>query len=980
MARDDQGRRAGRNFASLRATFSRSTVSVNEVPPKENVKKKVLEEIPPVPKTKLSERRQSKYTLFDLFSKPKVHTARGYHESGLEVLPEQPPSPKSVPVKHEGPKKPIERVEPVPVQIPNPPRIESAKATTIEQPRVIEYWDAPPLFQAYPQSTRHGTLQCPLVPIDTLVRAQNLRRQAGFLGSSTSLPSVRENTDGLFAQEAGNFVAKRHSVVNEAPELVDKIFVLVTAGRLVQYAGDGNYDRMPESVFQLGEKSAAFACDLIPGKHWVVQVVQQMNTDVGGGQINKSRSILSRLRNPAAGRKSTTSVLLVFSSAEDMDAWLKAIKSAIERLGGAKKKDDGEDQTSVTKNTAKAPDEQLSYPYQISRPASMISTATSIHRSRSASSFSQPRSPRSPTEVTLSPVPNSIRLSPHDSPSNSPKDTNFPVEVQSLIGTTTNNSPMDSSIASSDQIHLERVRQGSRTSMISTRTSRTSETEHVTIATSKCSSSPSSPHAETFAEQRSSSNPEPIRTSYIAPSNVRQLSFQSVSPAEINKAETVNRTEAEHALPSGTERIGDDVLEPAPVQHPVIMLDNPRSRTSYLYSQTMPARLYTSNIPGRRNSETSEPLNKQPRPDSVVGQLPLISTRSLTRLDSVSKPRRPLSRMLPVRPSEPTSLTQAPIFGPGPAVYPRRYSSLPSGANTVMTAVGSSPRTSTPNVGTPSTTTSADSPELLSRKSTPPTHRPRMPSLPLSISSQPSPPQQAMPQARALRRPTSLQIRSDPAPFLSRRNPSVTMRSSDPVMVSNSYFAGSTPSNDFLPKTGQVRASSTAFESPFPPPFKPIPPIPTSTFQPTAGPHSPPPAAAPPIPPMNPNRSTVRTRASMPAFMLSGLPPPAPPPSMPLPSLPPSGLPPSMPLPSLPPSGLPPNMPLPSLPPSGLPSSMPLPSLSPSGLPPSVPLPSLPPSRLPPNMPLPSLPPNIPLPSLPPNIPLPPVPTHTMAS
>jgi len=92
-----------------------------------------------------------------------------------------------------------------------------------------------------------------------------------------------------------------------------KIFVLVTSGYLLQYAGDGSFDRLPEKMMQLGKDSVAFASDVIPGKHWVLQISQAMDAD--GTPAADSRSLLSRLAFRGADyRRTATSLLLVFNS------------------------------------------------------------------------------------------------------------------------------------------------------------------------------------------------------------------------------------------------------------------------------------------------------------------------------------------------------------------------------------------------------------------------------------------------------------------------------------------------------------------------------------------------------------------------------------------------------------------------------------------------------------------------------------------
>jgi hypothetical protein len=114
-----------------------------------------------------------------------------------------------------------------------------------------------------------------------------------------------------------------------------KIFVLVTSGYLLQYSGEGSFDRLPEKMMQLGKDSVAFASDVIPGKHWVLQISQAMDAD--GTPAADSRSLLSRLTFRGADyRRSCTSLLLVLNSAEDMDSWIAVVRREIEALGGKK--------------------------------------------------------------------------------------------------------------------------------------------------------------------------------------------------------------------------------------------------------------------------------------------------------------------------------------------------------------------------------------------------------------------------------------------------------------------------------------------------------------------------------------------------------------------------------------------------------------------------------------------------------------------
>jgi hypothetical protein len=808
-------RKPTRNFASLRATFSRSTTPVTELERKTepNLVNVDIKPLPVVPTSNL-DRRQSKMSLFEMFSKPKVERARGYgNEPGLESLPERSQTPAHFYNRPEKRQPPPESILESVVQSRPASRMSGSTLAASSQsgappksPRPVDDWDPIPLFQAYPQSVKHGTLQGTNLSADVILRSHHLRRQNhGLFGSTTSLPFVREGSDdGFNQQEPAWQTAKRFSTLSEVPELVEKVFVLVTAGRLVQYAGDGNYDRMPEKVLQLGEKSAAFACDLIPGKHWVVQVVQSVN-DQGVSTINKSRSLLSRLRMPSStSRKTTTSFLLIFSSAEDMDSWLKAIRRVIQQLGGKGRESDPETKHSRKNTAEKLADELPTHRFRLQKAPSESQGS----RTRSSSSHSQTRSSHNPTsdQPPASSVSSSTHSAAGDSPRHSASDADGNT-AQPHRGTSTEASSLATTPASIDQVRLDRLRDGSRHSIISVRTSRTSETDTITIPTSRCSSSPPSPHVEAFIEPNHS--PPPMRISYISPISSTSLYRRSVQPLALERTDgTTARaeriTQVQRQPRADAHEQNSPVLRAKAAPVPSTILENPRSRASQIYPRAMASRQQSMDRFQRPSTEI-EPGARGSRPDSAIGQLPGISTRSVSRPD---QPRRPFFRPLPIRPSEPASAGQS----RAPEAYiPRRFSSLPvSGAPSQPLPIGPAPMSM---------------------------NRPRAPSYSLTPSAQAQAPAPSAPPAKMLRRPTSLQIRSDPAPFLS------SSRRQTPV----SHSVTSAPTVHF----------SAAAAAPQPPP---------------------------PIPPMNPSRPNLLSRTSI---MVPGLPPPAPPPNCPLPAPPP---------------------------------------------------------------------------------------------
>src|ERR1700753_2651433 len=271
-------------------------------------------------------RRQSKASsLFELFSKPKVERARGFHESTrLDTLPERSQTPahfypqpdrskrESTIVTARSPNPQVDegdndRLNEEAIDTAPAPRsasrlsITPQKTTFVREQaakiqRQADNWDPPPLFQAYPQAVKHGRLQGISASTEALLRSQRNKYNGGMDG---------------FTNEQGSSSTDRQrlSVLPDTPDLMEKVFILVTAGRLVQYSGTGSSDRMPEKLLQLGPKSAAFACDLIPGKHWVLQVVQSVN-DLNMPSVKPSRSILSRLRVPTLNKRQTTNIIL----------------------------------------------------------------------------------------------------------------------------------------------------------------------------------------------------------------------------------------------------------------------------------------------------------------------------------------------------------------------------------------------------------------------------------------------------------------------------------------------------------------------------------------------------------------------------------------------------------------------------------------------------------------------------------------------
>lgn len=190
-------------------------------------------------------------------------------------------------------------------------------------------WEPPPLFQAYPQAIRHAHLPACTYSGDTILRMNEKK-------------SAREDNNQEGLDDGGDDKSgekkKKHRRYSSSPlDWTTKVFVLVTSGYLLQYTGEGSFDRLPEKVLHLGKDSAAFASDAIPGRHWVLRVAATMESSSGSSSTpTDSRSLFSRIPFRSAEKRHAMNFLMVFEGAEDMDGWITVLRKEIEALGGKK--------------------------------------------------------------------------------------------------------------------------------------------------------------------------------------------------------------------------------------------------------------------------------------------------------------------------------------------------------------------------------------------------------------------------------------------------------------------------------------------------------------------------------------------------------------------------------------------------------------------------------------------------------------------
>lgn len=204
--------------------------------------------------------------------------------------------------------------------VPNPPSLPPARSTR----GALATWDPPPLFQGYPQAIRYIELPACTQSAEAILRMNG----RGPADQTEAVPDRTRDKGKRRHRRAssGNFLKA---------DWTTKIYILVTSGYLLQYSGEGSFDRLPEKILPLGKESAAFASDVILGKHWVVQVSASMDSD-GTATTDPRASILSRLPFRGPERRQASHFLMVFESAEEMDQWIAILRREIEHLGGKK--------------------------------------------------------------------------------------------------------------------------------------------------------------------------------------------------------------------------------------------------------------------------------------------------------------------------------------------------------------------------------------------------------------------------------------------------------------------------------------------------------------------------------------------------------------------------------------------------------------------------------------------------------------------
>lgn len=334
------GERRGHHLAPLQTNFSRPTAN-SSTPAPSRLQRPRPTDYPstngsegPVPLQSPVKRQTSKSSLRNLFARDKSQRAAAAPDVKLAEIEENQPANNA---------DLLETTQTVPVAdtplsptLTNSQTAESTSSGTESRPGSQEQfgWKPPPLFQAYPQSYKHECLSAPAMSADAILR---LHATTGKSGVEAVPDEAADAARKKREQKERKHLRTLSGTINKV-EWTTKIYILATAGFILQYAGEGKNDRLPERMLQLGPQSVAFASDAIPGKHWVLQISQNATADNGSAPSEPAKSgRFSRFGfHRSNARRMAQSFLLVFDNPDSMISWLTAVRAEIEVRGGPK--------------------------------------------------------------------------------------------------------------------------------------------------------------------------------------------------------------------------------------------------------------------------------------------------------------------------------------------------------------------------------------------------------------------------------------------------------------------------------------------------------------------------------------------------------------------------------------------------------------------------------------------------------------------
>ncbi|QIX00881.1 hypothetical protein AMS68_006398 [Peltaster fructicola] len=266
--------------------------------------------------------RRSTTSLFNLFSKPKVEKARGY--GGEVPAPHDKPSPplKSA-LKTSGPpirpastiKEAAPRTASALSVRPNLGQSTQAEKSTDAKPGA---WMPPPLFQAFAQSVKHG-----LAEVSTSAVTDK---------EAPARPKSSKEKERRHSMESDNSASTnktaltmKGSINSDVPQ---KIIILLESGHLLQYEQHGSTNRLPEKVLQLCQDSAAMTCHVASSKQHAMRVIQS----VAQKTFSLAHTFSRLTRRSASSKRDASSLILIFAESQQMEEWMQAVRSKIAEL------------------------------------------------------------------------------------------------------------------------------------------------------------------------------------------------------------------------------------------------------------------------------------------------------------------------------------------------------------------------------------------------------------------------------------------------------------------------------------------------------------------------------------------------------------------------------------------------------------------------------------------------------------------------
>ncbi|THV92749.1 hypothetical protein D6D27_04745 [Aureobasidium pullulans] len=327
-----------KDLPPIQTSFKNKPLPAIKEPPKDNGR-----DTPNSNRTGRGYRRLNpKSSLFNLFSRPKVEKQRGFNESGYAATPiiepgRDTPSPDLIvrepaPPSINGPQSVYRRPSTSLSVREDPRKLARSRTPTSDDVREEDETPAlPTLFDIYSDSSKVTIAQA----IDES-GASRLTRPRKSNASHIIPAHIHEERRGSVDSIKGEHKAQSRSGRNSLSQgpFQRKIFALSNDGLILQYPEKGGGERLPERALQLGPESVAFACDLVPGRPYVLQVDQKPNTVSEHHMLHSQTSLLTKIglkdNLPRVGEHS---ILIILDTAEELTSWMNAVRKQILVLG-----------------------------------------------------------------------------------------------------------------------------------------------------------------------------------------------------------------------------------------------------------------------------------------------------------------------------------------------------------------------------------------------------------------------------------------------------------------------------------------------------------------------------------------------------------------------------------------------------------------------------------------------------------------------